>query len=125
MQFKSSSSIQISIIFIKKPQFEKNCNYFIRQVRLVTYIYIYIYICRTVVPTTHSQPGTTRRWLVSTRSRPLFRWEKHGTSCTVAFGPRNKPGQHGKSRLDLDSVPGTSSPLPVAWRYVVGLKNFR
>jgi hypothetical protein len=77
------------------------------------------------VPPTHSQPGTTRRWLVSTRLHRFISRERHGTPCPGAFGPRDRPGQHDKSRLDLDSVPGLSSPWPVAWPHVVGLKKLQ
>jgi hypothetical protein len=128
VHLQSISSVQIPklIIFIKKPQLQKNYNYFIRQGQLVTYIYIYEVQWRSgVVHPTHSQPGTTRRWLVSTRPLPLYPWERHATPYAGAFGSRDRSGQHGKSRLDLDSVPGASSPWPISWPYVVVLNNFR
>jgi len=60
--------------------------------------------------------GTRRGWGVSVTPRPLFApRERPSTHCTGGWMvPRAGLDRCGKSRPHQDSIPGTSSPYPVA-----------
>jgi hypothetical protein len=59
--------------------------------------------------------GARRGWVVSTTPRPLYPRERSGAHCTGSWvGPRAGLDVYEKSHPHRDSIPGPSSPQPVA-----------
>ena len=62
----------------------------------------------------HSQPGTRRRWVVTTMLRPIYPWERLGTHCTGGWvGLGASLDGHEKSRPPPGFGPGTVRPVAI------------